>query len=204
MAYSTNGALRFVSNPHLTSPISHAAHTLNIMNPTPYNQWVSTPGSKFCSLLNGQMCELLAQASTGFTVTPADRLDRADVFLSQVPADAGIYNFEHYGQLIQSKTYEFKRFDYGTDGNMKRYNQAKPPQYNLKNIGFPVAIIYGKDDDLADPTDVAWLHDQIKDHVIHYEELPIGHNTFIIGKNMTYFNETVVDILNETNHVAQL
>lgn len=124
--------------------------------------------------------------------------------MSNGPSDAGLYNFEHYGQLYNSKTSEFKRFDYGTDGNMKRYNQETPPHYNLKNIGFPVAIFYGTDDDLADPKDVAWLHDQIKDQVVHYEEYPFGHDTFVNGKNMTYFSTTVMGILNEKNNIAQL
>lgn len=88
-------------------------------------------------------------------------MDRTDVVLAQVPADASAYNFEHYGQLFRCKSEgpEFKRFDYGEEKNMKVYGQKHPPHYNLKNIGFPTAIFYGTYDDMADPKDVAWLHE---------------------------------------------
>jgi len=43
---------------------------------------------------------------------------------------------------------------------MKHYNQTTPPNYDLSRFPsqtLPVALWYGTADELADPTDVAWL-----------------------------------------------
>ena len=66
----------------------------------------------------------------------------------------------------------------------------------LENItGVPVAIFTGLEDPLADVTDARWTRDTIGDNVVHYEEIEAGHLTFLIGKDMTYFTEGVMDLL---------
>jgi len=42
----------------------------------------------------------------------------------------------------------------------KHYHQPTPPNYNFSNFPsqhLPIALYYGTHDELADPTDVAWL-----------------------------------------------
>lgn len=39
---------------------------------------------------------------------------------------------------------------------MKLYGQKSPPDYNLGEIDFPVAMFNGDVDTLADPKDVQW------------------------------------------------
>ena len=45
-------------------------------------------------------------------------------YLSNLPSDAGAYDFVHYGQLIypNDKKELFRRFDHGKELNMKYYN----------------------------------------------------------------------------------
>ena len=52
----------------------------------------------------------------------------------------------------------------------------------------------GSEDPLADVTDSRWTRDQIGDNIVHYEEVEAGHLTFLVGKDMTYFN-TVMGLL---------
>lgn len=52
----------------------------------------------------------------------------------------------------------------------------------------------GIEDILADTTDAEWTRDQIGDNIVHYEEIHAGHLTFLVGKDMSYFN-TVMDLL---------
>ena len=42
---------------------------------------------------------------------------------------------------------EFKKFDYGIDGNEQHYNSTTPPKYKLDNITHPnVLVIYSLND----------------------------------------------------------
>lgn len=95
--------------------------------------------------------------------------------------------------------HRFRRFDYGEKENLVRYNQTEAPDFDLSNISFPIAIFYGNQDKLADPADVKWLKEQLKDNVIHFQELDFGHLSFAIAKDMSYFTETCMQIINEYN-----
>ena len=52
-------------------------------------------------------------------------------------------------------------------------------------------------DPLADLTDSRWIRDTIGKQVVHYEEINAGHLTFMIGKDMSYFTKSVMDLLKQ-------
>ena len=61
----------------------------------------------------------------------------------------------------------------------------------------PMAMFVGTADDLGDPTDAEWARDQIKQagsQLVHYEEFAAGHASFLIGKDMSYFDR-VLDLV---------
>jgi len=59
----------------------------------------------------------------------------------------------------------------------------------------PVAIICGSEDKLADCTDAEWIRDEIGRNVVHYSEIEAGHLSFLVGKDMSYFTDTVMPLL---------
>ena len=61
----------------------------------------------------------------------------------------------------------------------------------------PVAIFAGTDDVLADATDAQWIRDTIGSNVVHYEEIAAGHLTFLVGKDMSYFTNNVMSLLQQ-------
>lgn len=66
-------------------------------------------------------------------------------------------------------------FDYGKEGNLKKYGQEKAPQYNLGNINFNnIHLFVGKYDKLATIQDVKKLYKDLinaKNKVIIIVEL---------------------------------
>ena len=44
---------------------------------------------------------------------------------------------------------KFQQYDYGKDGNWKKYGQYVPPQYNLSNIATSIALHYADNDFLG-------------------------------------------------------
>jgi hypothetical protein len=65
----------------------------------------------------------------------------------------------------------------------------------------PTAMFVGTVDDLGDIKDARWARDTLNsagDALIHYEEVEAGHSTFMIGKDMGYFQNVfnLLDIYN--------
>merc|ERR1711935_473480 len=82
---------------------------------------------------------------------------------------------------------------------MKKYGQATPPDYDMKNLKFPIAVMSGSDDKMANPTDVAWTVNQFKDQVIFNHQYEMGHMSFAIGKEMSWFTVDAMAIVNHYN-----
>lgn len=91
---------------------------------------------------------------------------RLGVYVAHTPAGASTRSIIHYAQMINSK--KFQKYDYGKSGNMKHYNQSTPPEYHVDKITVPVALMWSKNDKLADPTDVGLLHEKLKSLVASY------------------------------------
>ncbi len=61
--------------------------------------------------------------------------------------------------------------------------------------GPPTALFVGTEDELATTTDNEWLHSQMGDNIIHYKEYPMGHLTFMVGKDIDWFFQDAMPLL---------
>jgi pimeloyl-ACP methyl ester carboxylesterase len=84
---------------------------------------------------------------------------RMQVVASHEPDGTSVNNMVHFAQAVKKKN--FAMYDWGSkQENEKHYGQHEPPNYNFSNFPsdkLPVALYYGNLDELADPTDVAWI-----------------------------------------------
>ena len=90
-----------------------------------------------------------------------------------------------------------KRFDYGITGNMQKYGQEKPPDVPLSDYNMPTILVAGTLDKLATLSNVAWLKDQISDKVVLYKEYPLGHMSFALAKDMSWFTDDIAPMIAE-------
>lgn len=68
--------------------------------------------------------------------------------------------------------------------NQLHYGQPTPPFYNVSNLNVPTIVFHSDADQLADPTDVAWLISQINDTIVeNYHYTDYTHGDFIIAMN---------------------
>ncbi len=64
-----------------------------------------------------------------------------------MPASTSLKHFLHIAQLFHSK--QFQMFDYGRNGNLKKYSTPTPTLYNFqKNATVPIALFTGDYDHL--------------------------------------------------------
>lgn len=60
-----------------------------------------------------------------------------------------------------------------------------------------MAVFSGSYDELADPTDVATLVEQLGSNVVYNKEWPLGHLSFSLAKDMSWFTGDAVDIIGQ-------
>ena len=65
----------------------------------------------------------------------------------------------------------------------------------LQDISIPIALVSGTFDLVADPADVAWLAEQVAEQVVFNQEYPLGHMSFTLAKDMSWFDGPVLNLI---------
>jgi len=139
-------------------------------------------------------CEDLLEAFAD-TNPSVDNLSRKDELLANFPVGQGYETLIYYLQAV--KNTNFMRFDYGPMDNKKVYGQSSAPAVPLADMTVPTALVSGSYDPLGDPTDVAWLADQLKNITVFNQEYPLGHLSFTLAKDMSWFSDDVMGVINK-------
>jgi hypothetical protein len=61
----------------------------------------------------------------------------------------------------------------------------------------PIAIFGGNSDLLVSVTDVDWLNDELGETPVWYKQYPLGHMSFAIAKDMSWFKIDVLNLINK-------
>lgn len=113
--------------------------------------------------------------------------------MGHFPAGASVQSFSHFGQLVKAS--DMQLFDWGSaSANQAHYGQSTPPVIDFKRITVPTAMFVGTKDELGDLNDCRQTKSEMGSALIHYQEMAGGHDTFLIGKDMSYF-ETVKQLI---------
>jgi pimeloyl-ACP methyl ester carboxylesterase len=99
---------------------------------------------------------------------------RMQVMAGHEPGGTSVQNVAHFAQGIRNDN--FAKFDYGSAAkNREHYGTSTPPSYDISQFPtsdiLPVALFYGTADELADPTDVAFLIGNLPSPPIYEREL---------------------------------
>lgn len=105
-------------------------------------------------------------------------MTRIPVYVYHSPAGTSTKNMIHFSQMVISG--EMQKYDFGSvEENMAHYNQSKPPIYDLKLIKTPVALYPSTNDWLADPEDVKYLRENLRNIVDDYTVESWNHLDFV-------------------------
>ena len=82
---------------------------------------------------------------------------------------------------------------------MEHYGQPTPPDYDLSLLDFPVAIFSGSLDKVCSPADAKWVSNRLQNTTVFNGEYRLGHETFMIAKDMSYFDVDLINVINRYN-----
>ncbi|KAM6306158.1 lysosomal acid lipase/cholesteryl ester hydrolase-like [Aegotheles albertisi] len=137
--------------------------------------------TQFCASL-GKICGSFICYIAGNRIQNLNT-SRTDVYAGHAPAGISAQNAIHWHQLTRAD--RFQAYDYGSNENMRKYNQPTPPAYQIEKISIPIAVWSGGRDKLADPKDMARLLPRITNLIYHDHFPDWGHFDFIWGLDAT-------------------
>jgi len=131
---------------------------------------------KFCSKESpfAIVCYMAISSFGGFNpdVTYQDWLP---AILSHNPAGSSYQTFDHYAQLHNHFSHQFRKYDHGFIGNIFHYKKHSPPSYDLTNVNTNIGLFYGNGDFLADPLDVLELSQRLATSVKTFQKVDHEH-----------------------------
>ena len=125
------------------------------------------------------------------------------VYLNHYPCGCSLKCLIHFIQIIENKKFIF--FDYKKEANFHIYNQIVPPEYDFSKIKeIPIILIGGEKDKLSTREDIKWLLNELNKNVIYAKIIEnMGHLSFLIGKDFTWFND-VLNIIKKEFYVEKI
>eukprot|EP00929_Paragymnodinium_shiwhaense_P040125 TRINITY_DN20975_c0_g1_i2.p1 TRINITY_DN20975_c0_g1~~TRINITY_DN20975_c0_g1_i2.p1 ORF type:complete len:443 (+),score=58.59 TRINITY_DN20975_c0_g1_i2:90-1331(+) len=142
----------------------------------------------FCKLTLGALCSFSVDVFCG--TSKLDDPQAVTNMTAHFPAGTSVKDGNHFSQLITSG--KFRRYDYGSAGNMDHYHSTSPPDYDLSSLDVPTALFVGSNDDLADPSDVDHLLSDTKGNkniVFSRTYNDYSHLTWLAGTTFEYYDD---------------
>jgi len=154
-------------------------------------QWLLPEACKVTPLL----CESVIYAIAGLDLGDLDK-SRLPVYTAHFPSGTSVRDMAHWAQGVRSD--KFQKYDYGLIGNLAHYGQSSPPEYTFDGVSPPpMALFYGGNDDLADPTDVEKLISILPPSaLVHVEKTDAyAHLDYVWGQSLnTTIYPTVINL----------
>jgi len=178
------------------TPLVQLYEAAGIHEACPPNFLQSAVGHAFCRLSPG-VCGNLLGVFFGFN-KERDNVKAANVLLQHFPSGTSVTNLKHWKQLVTGA--RFNKFDFGTKGNMEKYGQPYPPDFDLANINVPMYLFSGEHDSLVDAKDSQILLDTLKTVPnVHYKYYPSSHITWLLSTDVSFYWNDLIEIIEKSD-----
>lgn len=129
-----------------------------------------------------------------------DTIDNVAVYGQRLKGGTSLKNLIYYRQIMDTNSTIPYFFDYGPEGNVKKYGTEEPPRMDFNRISAPIAIIAGAHDVAAPPEDAGILASSIDPQYLVFSKLDYNqdHGGFVVSCNMSYMQD-VLELLDKYN-----
>jgi len=172
-------------------PLDDAINLFNMYEFLGDTWFTSTATNLFCGTV-AWFCEAI-ERSIATSDPNADDNDRFEVYMGHFPSGSPMQSLMHYAQNYREDRFQLWAPDYNTFLAIGQHKHTDLiPLENI--VSPPVAMFVGHSDILADPVDAKWASETINS-LVHYQEIVGGHLSFMVGKDMTYFTQDVMNLI---------
>jgi hypothetical protein len=193
LSHTRLGFFHFLAD--IYNVIEWAWRTFHINEVSAANELRQHLSYKFCSTFEGA-CLWIMHLFTSDDST-LDNPTRNVVKGAHYPNGASMKQVLHFGQNIRTGRFQKWSDDF--------HHQPETEEFALESISeVPIAIFCGKNDLLADCIDASWTRDKIGERVVFYDEIPASHLSFQIGKNMDWFSETAMGLIQDYHPIVDM
>ncbi|XP_062537620.1 lipase 1-like [Armigeres subalbatus] len=157
--------------------------SLNVYKLLPYTPIYNLLAKLICDQQSPSICPSIFAQIVGPHQAGYDR-KLTTIYSGHTPAGASFNQIIHYGQIWHSGL--FRQYDFGQEGNIRKYAAQEPPLYNLNLSTAPVALYYGLNDWLVHPRNVQYLA-KVLPRVIAAKPVAdkkFNHIDFLMGKKV--------------------
>ncbi|XP_058808641.1 lipase 3-like [Phymastichus coffea] len=132
------------------------------------------------SLVNKRVCLFFIFSAVGFNYSQVNYTLYPLLFELQSPPSS-FKTAVHYAQIIDSK--KFREYNYGIIGNLKKYLDLIPPEYDLSKLQVPIGFFWAENDYYSSPQDVQRLYDVIPNKILYHKikDPKFNHIDYIYG-----------------------
>lgn len=125
------------------------------------------------------LCETISSLASGFDISNYNKT-RWPIYQAHQDQSTSTKDIIHWAQLLRYQ--RVQKFDYGSKGNLERYNSTVPPQYNIGALTVPTILVAGGNDWLGDSRDVMWLLKTIFHTVVEVMFIDkYNHDDYVLG-----------------------
>ncbi|CDW82246.1 ab-hydrolase associated lipase region family protein [Stylonychia lemnae] len=199
VTHEKSSIMHFLSSNFTRKAVEDVCDLFGIYELFPSNYLTTHTMDFLCDTIP-KICDFSLYLITDEDLTEDDE-SRIQVYLGHFPSGSSLRTLNHYAQMRAEG--QFERFDFGKQENLKRYGQEEPPIIDLTQIQkVPIALFVGAKDELADNIDNRWAKNQLQS-LIHYSEYSLGHMSFFVAKDASYFTQDVMRLLNQYHPANQ-
>lgn len=134
-----------------------------------------------CQIAPNEICGIALALTTGHQLGSITSLNLA-VGIGHLIVGVSAKTLAHFAQLIDSG--QFRRYDEGKTGNIRRYGTTIPPKYDVSHMTSPVLIVSAENDWLSTQEDVKILKSRlplVENYVV--PDPAWSHNNHVWGVN---------------------
>ncbi|XP_051159553.1 lipase 1-like isoform X2 [Leptopilina boulardi] len=148
--------------------------------------------------------ELILDSNFALKLMQCGQTHFKEIYLKSIKCELnGGSSLKNINHLLQQMTQnELSYYDYGSDENLKIYNQENPKIYNLTKIKIPIVLFHSKGDELTQKKDFEKLTSKLLNinENVEINSKKICHLDLVWGKNVTKtVNDPLFKILNKIN-----
>lgn len=131
-------------------------------------------------------------------------IEDLSIYIHRMRGGTSFKNIEFWTHIVNAKEKNPLMYDYGNEGNLKRYNSTVPPRIDFSKVETNIAYFGGELDFAVIQSDSRILRDSLNPEIVVFynDTYHEDHGGFVFGCTMSYYNDLLEVLGKYSNKVS--